>query len=406
MGPGFPFPGGFDFSQLMRMLQSQGPVNFDVARQVAGVIATSDPDTGQPGTEPGIERSALAAFDGLVRAAQTAVADTTGMSAVLTVSSRCVDRQGWSAATIDALAPVLETLAGALGRPAPSDASAPDASASDPAVPDPANAGEEAMFGFLMQTLLPVLLGVWSGWMIGQLSHHALGQYDLPLPLEGAPTFLFVPRNVDDFASGWELPIDELRYALVVRETVHVAQRSIPWVREHLAALAQNYVGAYEMNPEALEEQLGNLDFSDPEAMQSLGGFTDAGALLGAMRSERQRPMLEDLQRFVSVLEGYTDVVVETIGERMVSAHGRIDEALRRHRLERGDAAAFVDRLLGLELDRRHYEEGAAFCRGVIERAGIDGLNRLWQGAQMIPTPSELQAPGLWLARIELADTD
>ena len=45
MGPGFPFPGGFDFSQLMRMLQSQGPVNFDVARQVSGVIATSDPET-------------------------------------------------------------------------------------------------------------------------------------------------------------------------------------------------------------------------------------------------------------------------------------------------------------------------------------------------------------------------
>ena len=43
MGPGFPFPGGFDFSQLMRMLQSQGPVNFDIARQIAGVIATSIP---------------------------------------------------------------------------------------------------------------------------------------------------------------------------------------------------------------------------------------------------------------------------------------------------------------------------------------------------------------------------
>ena len=53
-----------------------------------------------------------------------------------------------------------------------------------------------------MQNLLPVLLGVWSGWMIGQLSHQALGQYDLPLPLEATPTLVFVPRNVDDFAGG------------------------------------------------------------------------------------------------------------------------------------------------------------------------------------------------------------
>ena len=104
----------------------------------------------------------------------------------------------------------------------------------------------------------------------------------------------------------------------------------------------------------------------------------------------------------MSVLEGYADVVVETIGARMVGAHGRIDEALRRHRLERGEAAAFVDRLLGLELDRRHYDEGAAFCRGVVERAGIDGLNRLWEGAHMVPTRPELEAPGLWLARIDL----
>jgi uncharacterized protein (DUF2342 family) len=122
------------------------------------------------------------------------------------------------------------------------------------------------------------------------------------------------------------------------------------------------------------------------------------------MRSDRQGPMLEKLQRFVSVLEGYTDVVVEMLGDRMVSAHTRIDEALRRHRLDRGEATSFVDRLLGLELDREHYETGLAFCRGVLERSegGFDQLNRLWTGAAMMPTQSELTAPGLWLARIDL----
>ena len=136
--------------------------------------------------------------------------------------------------------------------------------------------------------------------------------------------------------------------------------------------------------------------------MQSLGGFADAGALLGAMRSDRQAPLLEELQRFVSVLEGYADVVVETIGERMVSAHERIDEALRRHRLERGDAASFVDRLLGLELERRHYEEGVAFCRGVIERGGSRRAQPALGGRAHGADPAELEAPGLWLARIEL----
>ena len=106
----------------------------------------------------------------------------------------------------------------------------------------------------------------------------------------------------------------------------------------------------------------------------------------------------------MSVLEGYTDVVVESLGTRMVPSHDRIDEALRRHRLDRGDAGAFVDRLLGLELDREHYEAGVAFCRGVIERSEgtFDQLNRLWSGDAMVPTTSEFAAPGLWLARIDL----
>jgi hypothetical protein len=36
----------------------------------------------------------------------------------------------------------------------------------------------------------------------------------------------------------------------------------------------------------------------------------------------------------------------------------------------------------------------------VVARAGLDGINRLFESEAMLPTPSELDAPGLWLARI------
>jgi uncharacterized protein (DUF2342 family) len=142
--------------------------------------------------------------------------------------------------------------------------------------------------------------------------------------------------------------------------------------------------------------------------MAGLEELSDPQVLLGAMQSERQKPMLEELQRFVSVLEGYTDLVVAQVGERMVASHARIDEALRRLRLERGEAATFVDQLLGLQLDREHYETGLAFARGVVERSdgALDQLNRLWTRESMVPTTSELQAPGLWLARIDLPSDD
>ena len=121
-----------------------------------------------------------------------------------------------------------------------------------------------------MQSLLPLLLGVWSGSMIGQLAHHALGQYDLPLPLHGPPTQRFLVRNVDAFGEEWALPADELRYALALREVVHGAQRSVPWVRDELERLATDYVGAYEVQPDALQEQLGDLNLADPSSMASL----------------------------------------------------------------------------------------------------------------------------------------
>jgi uncharacterized protein (DUF2342 family) len=34
----------------------------------------------------------------------------------------------------------------------------------------------------------------------------------------------------------------------------------------------------------------------------------------------------------------------------------------------------------------------------------MEGLNRLWEGDAMLPTAAELDAPGLWLARIELPE--
>jgi putative hydrolase len=393
IGGDFPNPFGLDLNKIMRMLQSPGPVNMEVARETAESMANVDIETGQMRPEAPVDPAATRAFEDVVRAVQLPVSETTGISGALTVTARNVDRATWSSVTLTGLEPVLRALAAALART--------DGETGADETPATAAAFSPDM---LFAMMMPLLLGGWAGSMIGLLSHRALGQFDLPLPLDGPPALLFISGNVDAFAEEWSLPVDELRYALALREVVHGAQRSIPWVRERLVRCASAYVGAYEVQADAMESQLGEFDPSDPSSMEAIAGLTDPDALLGAMRTERQGPLLAELQRFVSVLEGYTDVVVESIGERMVSAHGRLDEALRRHRLERGDATGFVDRLLGLELDRGHYDTGVAFCRGVLERSegSFEQLNRLWSDESMVPTESELTAPGLWLARIDL----
>ncbi len=45
---------------------------------------------------------------------------------------------------------------------------------------------------------------------------------------------------------------------------------------------------------------------------------------------------------------------------------------------------------------------GVSFIDGVVERVGSKGLDRLWVDESNLPTPSEVDAPGLWLARLDL----
>ncbi len=107
----------------------------------------------------------------------------------------------------------------------------------------------------------------------------------------------------------------------------------------------------------------------------------------------------------MAVIVGYVDHVMDTTGGRLLSSYGMLTEALRRRRVEAAPSDRFVGRLFGLELTQAHYERGERFVEGIVERAGEDGLARLWQSERELPTPAELEAPGLWLARIDLPPT-
>jgi putative hydrolase len=181
--------------------------------------------------------------------------------------------------------------------------------------------------------------------------------------------------------------------------------RSVPWVRERLVTLASEYVGAYDLDAADLDQRLRDSPFADldPEDPSSLQAFaSQPEQLLRALRTQRQEALLGQARVFHAVLEGYADVILERVGRHLISSFDRIHEAMARHRIERGEAERFVEGLLGLAVGREDFERGAEFVHGVVERAGTEGLNRLWDSPEMEPTESEIVAPGLWLARIDL----
>ncbi len=124
--------------------------------------------------------------------------------------------------------------------------------------------------------------------------------------------------------------------------------------------------------------------------------------LLGALESPAQRALQPRLDAVVAVVIGYVDHIVDEVGRGLVGSSGRIAEAVRRRRVEADASDAYVERLLGLTLGRAQVERGHAFVEGVLERAGQEGLGRLWSSEAVLPTPPEVDAPGLWLARIDI----
>ena len=197
----------------------------------------------------------------------------------------------------------------------------------------------------------------------------------------------------------------QLQLWIVLSEMAHHAVLTLPHVAERLQASLMQYTGAFRTDPSAISDQLGPIDASgDPAALQEQlqSMFGDPGALLGAMRSPEQETLLPALSALCGTIVGYVDHVMDQVGTSLITGYGQLTEALRRRRVTASQSDRFVERLLGLELDQDLYDRGRAFVDGIGERSGEAGLSRLWESAATLPTPNEFDAPGLWLARIEL----
>jgi putative hydrolase len=404
--------GGFDLTQMLRFLQSDGPVHWEVARQVARWVALE----GQ--NEPAVPAEDRARLAEVVPAAEQRVLGETGEPP----PSRPVallGRAEWADQALQTLRPVLEKLAVSMqgdlseltGDGDDGDDDGPDPMANNPfaamfgmgAGPGgqggPGDMGANPLAG-MFGALGPLLLGVQCGFMVGQLAQSLLSEHDFLLPIADPPRPALIVPNLERFHANWSIPADDLRFYLALGEAVRSRIVARPWVRERLVGLASEYVSSFRVDPSALEAQLGSFDLSDPSSLE--GAALDPDALLGAMQSPEQMAVLERFQLTTAVLETYADTVVDRLGEPMIKSLPTIREAMRRHRVERSEADRFIQRLLGLDPSRRLHDQAAAFCRGVEERAGASALDRLLEAESMLPTPAELDAPGLWLARIEL----
>ena len=385
-GLGFPF--GMDpeslrdaplFQEMQRVMSaSSGPVNWELARQVA-VAGAAEAGEDREATDD--ERHS---FEESVRVAELHVVRFTGLEAPTDVAEvRAVRRAEWIGANTDNLAELLEPAARRIGE-------SMDLAQREALPP------EMQAMGSMLSQLSPLLMGAQVGQVLGFLAQRVLGQFDVALPRSGPGVVMFVVANVRRFETDWSLEATDFRTFVAIHEVTHRFEFAQPWARERFGALLDDFLSTLRIDLEGMQARLSSLDTSDPEALQQ--AFESDEGLFGAELDDEQRLKLARIQAFMSAAEGYGDHVMHALGAQLLPSYGRIEEAMRRYREgEAGDPV--FERLLGVEMKREQYEAGRAFCDTVVELTDESTLARMWESAEAMPSLPEVSEPRLWLAR-------
>src|SRR5580658_6855270 len=389
-------PMGGLLGDLMKVIGSgpgSGDSWFEAARTLAFGVATDGGEDENP--DPLVR----IAFEELARVAEMHVADATGISPTSGggVSFEAVGPGQWSFRVLDAYRPVLRSMVEAQQQGAAAVPSAMDLSELDPE----AAGGLSGLLGQFALTLGPVFLGMQFGSAAGHLARRAFGQYALPLPWPESATLLLVPGNVARFAEDWSLPLQEVQLWVCVRELTMHAVLTRPGVRASLMTLLGDAAAHAAAAQRSIVERLGEGLGDQVSLEEALG---DPEALLSDLISPEQRSISAALTAQTTAISAYVDHITAGIAESLTSSPSALREAWYRYRIEEEKGEQAFAGLFGLNVGQDEVDRGRAFVTGVLERADESALTRLWSDELDLPTPAEVDAPGLWLARIGLLD--
>ena len=384
-----PFAGLPLFGDLSRALSGQGPLNWDAARQFAVIAASGGGLLAGTGTTTpsNVEPAVRIKYDELAKIARLHVADVMQLEVPATEPSVATAEQ-WASQTLEAYRPLFTQLATSLG----STEELPADLAGDPMA---------QMMAGLGKMMAPAMMGMSVGSMVGNLARRAFGVYDLPIP-RATPALVLVPSNIDTFAEEWSIQLDEMRLWVLAHELAGLTLFSVDHIADHLRSLVQRHVGAFRPDASAITDKLTSLEMEQSDPMLAMQeAFGDPEVLLGAVRSPEQAALEPELDAAVAVTIGAIDWVVDAVSVRIIGGNAlQIAEAVRRRRAETSPDDIFVERLLGIRLGAEQTARGKAFVQGVVDRAGENGLEPFFTDPAALPTPSEIEAPGLWLARV------
>ena len=122
---------------------------------------------------------------------------------------------------------------------------------------------------------------------------------------------------------------------------------------------------------------------------------------LAALLTPEQRRLFEETQRVMSLLEGFSDWVMDEVGAQVLPNVESIRDRFETRRSQRrGTLDRLVARLTGLDLKLEQYRRGERFVSGVAATGGRIAIDALWSGPEALPTEAEMADPTAWVRRV------
>ena len=374
-GAGGPAGAGMpDLSALMGQVQAMmqpydGAVNWNLAKDIARRSAAQEPDPSISSAEDTRIGDALRLADHWLDSATelpSGVSTTVGWS-----------RAEWIEQTLPVwrqlVEPVAEHVVSAMTEALPEEAR----SMAGPFVALLGQAGG-AMFGTQV------------GQALAGLAGEVLSASDIGLPLAPVGRAALLPTNVAAFAEGLDVPVEDVRLYLALREAAH--QRlfaHIPWLSAHLVAAVEDFGRGTTIDIAGIETKIAGIDPMNPAALQE--ALTDG--LFEPQRTPTQQAALVRLETMLALVEGWVDeVVTQATVERMPNA-ARLQEIVRRRRAAGGPAEAALAALVGLELRPRRLRDAATLWGSLRSRKGPEGRDAVWAHPDLLPTSADLDDP-------------
>ena len=235
------------------------------------------------------------------------------------------------------------------------------------------------------------------GFLLGFMGIRVLGQYDLALlSAEVAPgRLLFVEENIRATAKALGVPIGPFRTWIALHETTHAFEfEAHPWLRPYLAERLERQLTLFGKDAKGLgREALRGLG-------RSLRGDSGGEHWIERLMGPEQKALFRETQAVMSLLEGFSDYVMDEVGRDLVPGVAQISARFHERRAKRTPFERSMLRLTGMDLKLEQYKKGERFVRAIADRRGPTALTRLWEGPETLPRDGEIDAPERWIARV------